>query len=156
MSFVLSEININEEAWFGMGGCSLITSVCVPVFAEEDAGKAGRVRASEWNTNVAAYLCSIPALTFLWSHSRAAKRTGRAGEEVLVVDALESQSCLFIEHSNSTAFAITCTGVKSTVIVVFSAFQGILVVGQYVVVVLLLFFNSGLCNAAVLLHFIVL
>ncbi len=63
MSFVLSEININEEVWFGMVGCSLITSVCVLVFAEEDAGKAGRVRVTERNTNADAYLCSVPALT---------------------------------------------------------------------------------------------
>lgn len=83
MSFVLSEININEEVWFGMGGCSLITRVCVLVFAEEDAGKAGRVWASEQNTNVAAYLCSVPALTFLWSHSHTFECTGRAGEEII-------------------------------------------------------------------------
>lgn len=83
MSFVLSEININEEAWFGMDGCSLITSVCVLVFSEEDAGKAGRVRASERNNNATAYLCSVPALTFLWSYSHAVERTGRTGEEIV-------------------------------------------------------------------------
>ncbi len=83
MSFVLSEININEEVWFGMVGCSLITSVCVLVFAEEDAGKAGRVRVTERNTNADAYLCSVPALTFLWSHSHAVERTGWAGEEIV-------------------------------------------------------------------------
>lgn len=111
MSFVLSEININEEAWFGMGGCSLITSVCVLVFAEEDAGKAGRVRASEQNTNETAYLCSVPALTLLWSFHMQPSALEEQERRLLAVDTLESHSCPFIEHINSSGFAITCTGI---------------------------------------------
>lgn len=74
------------------------------MFAEENAGKAGRTQASERNTNAAAYLCSVSALTFLRSHSHAVERT-------VSVDVLQSDSCLLLEHINIAVFVITCTGV---------------------------------------------
>lgn len=84
------------------------------MFAEENAGKAGRTQASERNTNAAAYLCSVPALTFLWSHSHAVERT-------VSVD-VQSDSCPLLEHINIAVFVITRTGVIAVPFVLVQSF----------------------------------